>query len=114
MKHACPTGRVLSRVVLGSVLAVALTHGEESFAAGARGANGDIAKRRTELVQSQALNAMVRADRDKDGVLSRDELEQYDLSLARRFKEADADRDGKLNFSEFEKLFGTPETSVSR
>jgi hypothetical protein len=114
MKHACPMARALNGLLLGSALAIALTHGEAIFAAGARGNNGDMAKRRIELVQSQALNAMVRADRDKDGVLSRDEVEHYDLSLARRFKEADADRDGKLNFSEFEKLFGTPETSVSR
>ena len=61
-----------------------------------------------------AMNAMLRADRDKDGVLSREELDQYDLSLSRRFREVDADRDGKLTLYEFEKLVGPPETSAAR
>ena len=70
--------------------------------------------RPTVPLDSHAMNAMLRADRDKDGVLSREELEQYDMSLARRFKEVDADRDGKLTLYEFEKLLGPPETSASR
>ena len=57
-------------------------------------------------LDTQAMNAMLRADRDKDGTLSREELEQYDMSLARRFKEVDGDRDGKLTLYEFEKLLG--------
>ena len=65
-------------------------------------------------LDSHAMNAMLRADRDKDGVLSREELEQYDMSLARRFKEADADRDGKLTLYEFEKILPPPETSAKR
>ena len=64
-------------------------------------------------LDSEAMNAMLRADVDKDGTLTREELEQYDLGLARRFREADADRDGKLTFYEFEKLLGPPETSAS-
>ena len=63
---------------------------------------------------SQAMNGMLRADVDKDGVLSRFELDQYDLSLGRRFSEVDADRDGKLTLYEFEKLLEAPETSASR
>lgn len=55
-------------------------------------------------LDTEAMNAMLRADRDKDGTLSREELEQYDLALGRRFGDADADRDGKLSFYEFEKL----------
>ena len=55
-------------------------------------------------LDTEAMNVMLRADRDKDGTLSRDELEQYDLALARRFGDADADHDGKLSFYEFEKL----------
>src|SRR5690349_20470816 len=55
-------------------------------------------------LDTQAMNAMLRADSDKDGTLSQQELEQYDLSLARRFSEADTDHDGKLTFYEFEKL----------
>lgn len=65
-------------------------------------------------LDSNAMNAMLRADRDKDGTLSREELEHYDLSLARRFKDVDADRDGKLTLYEFEKLLAAPEVSVNR
>lgn len=75
---------------------------------------GTTVLRPTVPLDSHAMNAMLRADRDKDGVLSREELEQYDMNLARRFKEVDADRDGKLTLYEFEKLLGPPETSASR
>ena len=65
-------------------------------------------------LDSEAMNAMLRADRDKDGTLSREELEHYDLGLARRFKEADVDRDGKLTLYEFEKILGPTEQSARR
>ena len=55
-------------------------------------------------LDTRAMNAMLRADRDKDGALSPQELEHYDVGLARRFKEVDSDRDGKLTLHEFEKL----------
>ena len=55
-------------------------------------------------LDSEAMNRMLKADRDKDGTLSREELEQYDLTLARRFKEVDSDGDGRLTLHEFEKL----------
>src|SRR6185436_16845157 len=61
-------------------------------------------------IDTDAMNAMLRADRDKDGTLSREELDQYDLALGRRFTEADSDRDGKLSFYEFEKLLGETKT----
>src|SRR5688572_19885114 len=35
-------------------------------------------------LDSRAMNAMLRADTDKDGYLSREELERYDMTLARR------------------------------
>ena len=60
------------------------------------------------------MSAMLRADRDKDGVLSREEVEHYDVSLARRFRDADGDRDGRLTLVEFEKLLLPPQTSASR
>jgi Ca2+-binding EF-hand superfamily protein len=60
------------------------------------------------------MNAMLRADRDKDGTLSREELEHYDMGLAKRFKDVDNDRDGRLTLYEFEKLLGAPEASASR
>jgi hypothetical protein len=65
-------------------------------------------------LDTQAMNAMLRADRDKDGTLSPQELEHYDLGLARRFREADADRDGRLTLYEFEKLLSPLETSAQR
>jgi hypothetical protein len=64
-------------------------------------------------LDSEAMNAMLRADRDKDGTLSREELEQYDMGLARRFKDVDGDRDGKLTLYEFEKLLD-PEKSARK
>jgi hypothetical protein len=75
---------------------------------------GATASRPPAPLDTRAMNAMLRADRDKDGVLSPQELEQFDASLARRFREADSDRDGKLTLHEFEKLFSPPETSASR
>jgi hypothetical protein len=65
-------------------------------------------------LDTDVMNAMLRADRDKDGTLSREELDQYDMALAKRFKDVDADRDGRLTLYEFEKLLGSPETSASR
>jgi Ca2+-binding EF-hand superfamily protein len=65
-------------------------------------------------LDTNAMNAMLRADRDKDGTLSREELEHYDMGLAKRFKDVDNDRDGRLTLYEFEKLLGDPETSASR
>ena len=75
---------------------------------------GSTATRPPAPLDTRAMNAMLRADRDKDGALSPVELEQYDVNLARRFKEADADRDSKLTLHEFEKLFSPPETSAHR
>jgi hypothetical protein len=74
---------------------------------------GSISVRPPVPLDSEAMNAMLRADLDKDGTLSREELEQYDLGLARRFRDGDTDRDGKLTFYEFEKLLGPPEASAS-
>jgi Ca2+-binding EF-hand superfamily protein len=74
---------------------------------------GSISRHSTPL-DTEALNAMLRADRDKDGMLSREELEHHDMILARRFRDADADRDGKLTFYEFEKLLLPPESSAQR
>jgi EF hand domain-containing protein len=103
----------LAIALLSATLLGAGAGGNHS-AAGVGKSNGAAADNRASFGQSHAMGAMLRADRDKDGVLSRAELEQYDLGLARRFKEADVDRDGRLNFSEFERLFFTPDSSVSR
>jgi hypothetical protein len=65
-------------------------------------------------LDTKAMNAMLRADRDKDGTLSREELEHYDMGLARRFNEVDRDRDGKLTLYEFEKLLTPQETASHR
>jgi hypothetical protein len=65
-------------------------------------------------LDTHAMNMMLRADRDKDGTLSPQELEQYDLGLARRFRDADADGDGKLTLYEFEKLLEPAESTAQR
>jgi hypothetical protein len=63
-------------------------------------------------LQSPAMKAMLRADRDKDGMLSREEVEDYDLTLGSRFSEVDWDQNGKLSLYEFEFLLGAPATSI--
>jgi hypothetical protein len=55
-------------------------------------------------LNSPAMNVMLRADRDKDGMLSREELEEYDITLGPRFVEADWDQNGKLTLHELESL----------
>ena len=109
-------GRLKGRLAIAllSAALVGASAGGNDSTAGVGKSHGAAAENRASFGQSPAMGAMLRADRDKDGVLSRAELEQYDLGLARRFKEADTDHDGKLNFSEFERLFATPDTSVSR
>jgi hypothetical protein len=57
-------------------------------------------------LRSPAMSAMLRADQDKDGVLSREELEDYDLTLLPRFAEFDWDASGKLSLYELEFLLG--------
>jgi hypothetical protein len=67
-------------------------------------ARGSTSSSTLHLIDSEAMNRMLRADRDKNGTLSREELEQYDAALSKRFREVDVDRDGKLTLYEFEKL----------
>jgi hypothetical protein len=75
---------------------------------------GSTALRLPVPLDTHAMNAILRADRDKDGTLSREELEQYDMGLAKRFREVDADHDDRLTLYEFEKLLAAPEASASR
>jgi hypothetical protein len=63
-------------------------------------------------LNSPAMHAMLRADRNKDGVLSREELEEYDLTLGPRFAEADWDQNGRLTLHEFESLLLPQSPSV--
>lgn len=65
-------------------------------------------------LDSKAMKAMLRADRDKDGVLSVEELDQYDLTLGPRFREVDSDRDGRLTLYEFELLLEDPHPATTR
>ena len=66
-------------------------------------------------LDSKAMKAMLRADRDKDGTLSIEELDQYDLTLGQRFKHVDSDGDGRLTLYEFELLLEDPHpTTTSR
>jgi len=99
-----------------SVAAIALAIVTTAFAAEkpANRAVGSTTLRAPVPLDSRAMNAMLRADRDKDGTLSRDELERHDLGLARRFKEADADGDGKLTLYEFETLLAPQPVGATR
>src|SRR5918992_4859956 len=106
-RSACLGAAALALICLGTAPAAERVNVSRSPA-------GSTAVRPPVPLDTRAMNAMLRADRDKDGTLSREELEQYDMSLARRFKEADGDRDGKLTLYEFEKLLAPPETSASR
>jgi hypothetical protein len=63
-------------------------------------------------LNSPAMHAMLRADRDKDGVLSREELDEYDLTLGRRFEDADWDGNGRLTLHELESLLLPPSANV--
>jgi hypothetical protein len=104
------------RGLLLSVMIVTVFAAPFAFTAerGVDKAVGSTATRPPAPLDTRAMNAMLRADRDKDGVLSREELEQYDIGLARRFQDVDADRDGKLTFTEFEHLLpGVQQTSAS-
>ena len=103
-RHIYVLAALVSLLGAGPVTAAERSHGK---------AVGSTSLRPPVPLDSDAMNAMLRADIDKDGTLTREELEQYDLGLARRFKEADTDRDGKLTLYEFEKLLGPPEASAS-
>ena len=99
-------------IVIAAAMAISAVAAERGIAADK--AVGTTAVRPPVPLDSEAMNAMLRADKDKDGTLSREELDQYDLSLARRFKEADADRDGKLTLYEFERILGQPDRSAGK
>jgi hypothetical protein len=103
-RKACAIAALLSVIGAASLPAAERPSGK---------AVGSTSLRPPPPLDSEAMNAMLRADVDKDGTLSREELDQYDLGLARRFKEVDSDRDGKLSFYEFEKLLGPPQTAAS-
>lgn len=61
------------------------------------GRRGDVAR----LAKEKALEKFKAADTDKDGRLSRQEVEQASPYLADNFKERDKDGDGYLNWEEF-------------
>jgi len=84
------------------VITVAVMTG--ALAITAASAGGDKSQAQTRPDEVAAMNQMVRADVNKDGVVTRDELERIDPDLARRFDAADADHDGKLTLHEFETL----------
>ncbi|HSQ04015.1 MAG TPA: hypothetical protein VLN59_08270, partial [Burkholderiales bacterium] len=51
-----------------------------------------------------AMDLMVRADTNKDGTVTKDEVQKLNPRLAGHFDQADANHDGKLSLKEFEKL----------
>lgn len=61
------------------------------------GRRGDVAR----LAKERALERFNTADTDKDGKLSREEVEKNSPYLLEKFNERDKDRDGFLNWEEF-------------
>lgn len=102
----------LSVAAVGMVLAFSALAGDRSAIAERN--TGSTTLRPPVPLDTKAMKAMLRADRNKDGTLSREELEHYDVTLGARFREVDSDRDGKLTLYEFEKLLGPPQASASR
>jgi hypothetical protein len=51
-----------------------------------------------------AVEQMMRADVDKNGTLSRDEVYRLDRRMSQKFDAADGNRDGRLTLREFERL----------
>jgi hypothetical protein len=90
----------LSLIAVAAIAAAAVSASEKGSAAA------------SQSLDTPAMNAMLRADRDKDGLLSREELDQYDLTTGRRFRQADGDRDGKLTLYEFETLLAPDAAAV--
>ena len=96
MKDNSMHAGVLAAVVTSAALAIT--------AASAGDRAGKDASRPDDVA---AMNEMVHADVNKDGLVTRDELERINPELARRFDAADADHDGKLTLSEYEALRAT-------
>lgn len=61
-----------------------------------------------------AMDLMVRADTNKDGAVTKDEVQKLNPRLATHFEQADANRDGRLNLKEFEKLLTYQDQDAKR
>ena len=61
-----------------------------------------------------AMDMMVRADTNKDGAVTKDEVQKLNPKLSSHFDQADANHDGKLSFKEFEKLLTYQDEDASR
>ena len=55
-------------------------------------------------LREEARPMWIKADTDRDGFLSRDEVRSEDPGMLRGFDDADVNRDGQLNLGEFEIL----------
>jgi EF hand domain-containing protein len=62
----------------------------------------------------QAMDMMVRADTNKDGAVTKDEVQKLDPGLATHFDQADANHDGRLSLREFEKLLSYQDEATGR
>ena len=62
----------------------------------AQGRKGDVAR----LAQAQAVEKFDQADKDKDGKLSKEELEAFPYML-KKFDSLDLNKDGFLSWEEF-------------
>jgi hypothetical protein len=84
--------------------AVALASVSPAGAAGAPASSASTNAAAREIRSKAAVEQMMQADVNKDGTVTRDEVNRIDSQLGRGFGSADADRDGKLTVREFEKL----------
>lgn len=87
---------------VAAAVAVAPVGAGGAAGAPAPAASMDAAAR--ELRSKAAIEQMMQADVNKDGMVTREEVDRIDSRLGRGFSSADADRDGKLTVREFEKL----------
>ena len=77
--------------------------GSPHSGAEARPEAGDAAAARAARADA-AVEQMLRADVNKDGAVSREELNRLDPRMSPNFDAADRNRDGQLTLREFEKL----------
>ena len=102
---ATPPMPSMSRyAVLALLVAASIQAGPGAYGAGAEPARRVEQAAARAAESDAAMDQMMRADVNRDGTISRDEVERFDSRMEPRFKTADLDHDGKLNLREFERL----------
>lgn len=96
--HVHAIAALCAAVMVAAAMLPAAAH------AAGKGGSNDAAAERAAARADATVEQMMRADVNKDGVVTKDEVDRLDSRLGRRFQAADADGDGKLTLREFEKL----------